>query len=211
MYLHLRTGPNPQRGLDFIPNSVPRTEALSSLLSTRERTLYPSLLVLSGRAEDLLGFHTAILDYFRKERDQRSKQQASCLRRWQCLSGNASGCQGPPGGFNTPQNYGVRSAQCFLLRPTSISFAKLAPTLYDPNGEPAMRAGSSSDTVSFQEFYKLVRPTFHGDFDVEGLLAVCKRSCVVAFTQIGIYIRTPSTSRDPVPRHAWPHRDFGMF
>ena len=26
MYLHLRTGPNPQRGLHPIPNSVPRTE-----------------------------------------------------------------------------------------------------------------------------------------------------------------------------------------
>ena len=43
LYLHLRTGPNPQWGLDPTPISVPRTKTLSSLLSTRDRTLYPNL------------------------------------------------------------------------------------------------------------------------------------------------------------------------
>ena len=43
MCLHLRKGPNPQRGLDPFPTSVPRTDTLSSLLSTRDRTLYPNL------------------------------------------------------------------------------------------------------------------------------------------------------------------------
>ena len=74
---------------------------------------------------------------------------------------------------------------------------------YDRTVEPTMRAGASSDTVSFKEFYKLVRPSFHRDFDEEDLLAVFKRSCVVVFTEVGIYIRTPGTSRDPV--HSFIH------
>ena len=73
-----------------------------------------------------------------------------------------------------------------------------------------MGEGSSSDHIDFDTFFKLVRPSFHKDFDYEDLIAVFKRSVVVVFTDRGIYIRLPGTSTAPVPRRAWPSADVGM-
>ena len=163
-------------------------------------------LLQEGRAEDLPSFQTASsLDYCRKERGRRNKPRVF-----------------DDGNFYLETPAAVKAItevsgidRKTMARYNASSYAKnqlcqACSNPYDRNGEPTMRAGASSDTVSFQEFYKLVRPSFHRDFDEEDLLAVFKRSCVVAFTEIGIYIRTPGTSRDPVPRHAWPDRDFGM-
>ena len=77
-HLHLRTGPNPQRGLDPIPNSVPSTETLSSLLSTRDRALYPNLPG-TGSVSPLLG----------KRRRKQGRRRAS-LSVLSCLSSAAS-------------------------------------------------------------------------------------------------------------------------
>ena len=55
-----------------------------------------------------------------------------------------------------------------------------------------------------------MRPSFHKDFNEEDLIAVFKRSAVVVFTEIGIYVRPPSTKKEHVKRHAWPDKDCGM-
>ena len=78
-HLHLRTGPNPQRGLDPIPNSVPRTETLSSLLSTRDRALYPNLPG-TGPVSPLLG----------KRRRKQGRRRRPSLSVLSCLSSSAS-------------------------------------------------------------------------------------------------------------------------
>ena len=90
MYLHLRTGPNPQRGLDPIPNSVPRTETLSSLLSARDRTLNPNLpgtgpvSPLSGKRQQRQG---------RRLNPVSRSSQSSVPYQSVCRSGNPDICQ----------------------------------------------------------------------------------------------------------------------
>ena len=79
MYLHLRTGPNPQRGRDLTPNSVPKTETLSSLLSTRDRALYPNLPG-TGPVSPLLG----------KRRRKQGRRRRPSLSVLSCLSSSAS-------------------------------------------------------------------------------------------------------------------------
>ncbi|CAE7658476.1 unnamed protein product [Symbiodinium sp. KB8] len=81
---------------------------------------------------------------------------------------------------------------------------------YDRSAEPALPPQTNSDTVSFEVFYKLVRPSFHKDFDEEDLMGVFKRSVMIVFTDIGIYVRSPGTHRDPIKRVAWPDKDFGV-
>ncbi|CAE7212285.1 unnamed protein product [Symbiodinium sp. CCMP2592] len=163
-------------------------------------------LLQEGRTDELPCFQTAsFLDYFRKERGRRSKPRVF-----------------DDGNFYLETPAAVKAItevsgidRKTMARYNASSYAKnqlcqACSNPYDRTGESKMRPGIASDTVSFDDFYKLVRPSFHRDFDEEDLLAVFKRSCIVAFTEIGIYIRTPGTSRDPVPRHAWPDRDCGM-
>ena len=56
-----------------------------------------------------------------------------------------------------------------------------------------MAEGIQSDLVSFEDFYKIVRPSFHKDFDEEDLMGIFKRACFVVFTEIGVYVRHPGT------------------
>ena len=81
---------------------------------------------------------------------------------------------------------------------------------YDRHQEPPMAPNVSSDGVSFDIFFNIVRPSFHRDFNEEDLSAVFKRSAVVVFTEIGIYVRPPSTKKKHMKRHAWPDKDRGM-
>ena len=74
-----------------------------------------------------------------------------------------------------------------------------------------MSPHATSDTVPCDIFFKLVRPSFHKEFDEEDMMGVFKRSVFVVFTEVGIYIRLPGTKRDPVKRHAWPEDDVGMI
>ena len=102
-----------------------------------------------------------------------------------------------------------------MARYTASSYEKnqlcqVCSNPYDRTVEPVMGEGSSSDHIDFDTFFKLVRPSFHKDFDYEDLIAVFKRSVVVVFTDRGIYIRLPGTSTAPVPRRAWPSADVGM-
>ena len=73
-----------------------------------------------------------------------------------------------------------------------------------------MAPNVSSDEVSFDIFFNIVRPSFHRDFNEEDLIAVFKRSAVVVFTEVGIYVRPPSTKKEHLKRHAWPDKDRGM-
>ena len=74
-----------------------------------------------------------------------------------------------------------------------------------------MDANSTQDTVTFEQFYKIVRPSFHRDFDEEDLVGVFKRSTFIVFTDVGMYVRVPGTDRKPVARYAWPERDIVMI
>ena len=74
---------------------------------------------------------------------------------------------------------------------------------YDRTVEPPMSPHATSDTVPFDIFFKLVRPSFHKEFDEEDLMEVFKRS---VFTEVGIYICLAQSER-----HAWPEDDVGMI
>ena len=80
----------------------------------------------------------------------------------------------------------------------------------DRSAEPKMAEGIQSDLVSFEDFYKIVRPSFHKDFDEEDFMGIFKRACFVVFTDIGVYVRHPGAIRAPVRRVAWPEDDVGM-
>ncbi|CAE7625476.1 unnamed protein product, partial [Symbiodinium pilosum] len=69
---------------------------------------------------------------------------------------------------------------------------------YDRSAEPPMATNVTSDRVDFETFYKIVRPSFHKDFNEEDLIAVFKRSSMVVFADIAIYFRLP------IKHHRWP-------
>ncbi|CAE7356601.1 unnamed protein product, partial [Symbiodinium sp. CCMP2456] len=103
-----------------------------------------------------------------------------------------------------------------MARWNAASYAKnqlcqVCSNPYDRSVEPDMPPNTNSDTIPFEVFFKLVRPSFHKDFDEEDLMAIFKRSLVVVFTEKGIYTRLPSINRDPVKRVAWPDKDIGMI
>ena len=82
---------------------------------------------------------------------------------------------------------------------------------FDDTAEPPMSNNAVSDEVNFEDFYKLVRPSFHRDFNREDLMGVFKRSVFVVFTNKGIYLRLPGTDTNPVKRISWPCVDTGMI
>ena len=67
------------------------------------------------------------------------------------------------------------------------------------------------DTVTFEQFHKIVRPSFHKDVDEEDLVGVFKRSTFIIFTNAGRHVRVQGTDRTPVPQYAWTERDIGMI
>ncbi|CAE6965865.1 unnamed protein product, partial [Symbiodinium natans] len=163
-------------------------------------------LLQEDRTQEVPGFQTAShLDYFRKERGRRTKPRVyddGNLYREQAASVKAvtevSGLD-----RKTMARWNASSYEKGQL-------CQLCSNPYDRTVEKPMSPGRESDSVTFENFYKLIRPSFHREFDEEDLLAVLKRSCVVVFTDVGIYVRTPGTTRDAIPRTAWPSEDFGL-
>ncbi|CAJ1382958.1 unnamed protein product [Effrenium voratum] len=146
------------------------------------------------------------LDYFRKEKGRRTKPRVFD-------DGNLN-LEHPAGVKAVTEVDGVDRKT--MARYNASSYAKnqlcqICSNPYDRTAEPPMDANSTQDTVTFEQFYKIVRPSFHRDFDEEDLVGVFKRSTFIVFTDVGMYVRVPGTDRKPVPRYAWPERDIGMI
>ena len=163
-------------------------------------------LLQEERADDVPSFQTSNhLDYFRKEKGRKTKPRVFD-------DGNLN-LEHPASVKAVTEVSGIDRKT--MARYTASSYEKnqlcqVCSNPYDRTVEPVMGEGSSSDHIDFDTFFKLVRPSFHMDFDYEDLIAVFKRSVVVVFTDRGIYIRLPGTSTAPVPRRAWPSADVGM-
>ena len=147
------------------------------------------------------------LDYSRKEKGRRTKPRVF-----------------DDGNLSLEHPAGVKAAvtevdgvdQNTIARYNASSHAKtqlcqICTNPYDRTAEPPMDANSTQNTVTFEQFYKIVRPSFHRDFDEEDLAGVFKRSTFIVFTDVGMHSRVPGTDRTPVPRHAWTERDIGMI
>ena len=146
------------------------------------------------------------LDYFRKQKGRRTKPRVFD-------DGNLN-LEHPAGVKAVTEVDGVDRKT--MARYNASSYAKnqlcqICSNPYDRTAEPPMDANSTQDTVIFEQFYKIVRPSFHRDFDEEDLVGVFKRSTSIVFTDVGMYVRVPGTDRKPVPRYAWPERDIGMI
>ena len=146
------------------------------------------------------------LDYFRKEKGRRTKPRVFD-------DGNLN-LEHPAGVKAVTEVDGVDRKT--MARYNASSYAKnqlcqICSNPYDRTAEPPMDANSTQDTVTFEQFYKIVRPSFHRDFDEEDLVGVFKRSTFIVFTDVGMYVRVQGTDRKPVPRYAWPERDIGMI
>ena len=96
------------------------------------------------------------------------------------------------------------------LRTRRTNSVKRAPILTIATRNPQWLRTFLRMRFSFDIFFNIVRPSFHRDFNEEDLIAVFKRSAVVVFTEVGIYVRPPSTKKEHVKRHAWPDKDRGM-
>ena len=145
------------------------------------------------------------LDYFRKEKGRRTKPRVFD-------DGNLN-LEHPASVKAVTEVSGIDRKT--MARYNASSYAKnqlcqICSNPYDRSAEPKMAEGIQSDLVSFEDFYKIVRPSFHKDFDEEDLMGIFKRACFVVFTDIGVYVRHPGTIRAPVRRVAWPEDDFGM-
>ena len=146
------------------------------------------------------------LDYFRKEKGRRTKPRVF-----------------DDGNLNLEHPAAVKAVtevpgidRKTMARWNAASYTKnqlcqVCSNPYDRSVEPDTPPNTNSDTIPFEVFFKLVRPSFHKDFDEEDLMAIFKRSLVVVFTEKGIYTRLPSINRDPVKRVAWPDKDIGMI
>ena len=67
-----------------------------------------------------------------------------------------------------------------MARYNAASYAKnqlcqICSNPYDRAAKAPMASGVASDYVPFHAFYKIVRPSFHRDFDEEDLMGVFKR------------------------------------
>ena len=145
------------------------------------------------------------LDYFRKERGRRTKPRVFD-------DGNLN-LEQPASVKAVTEVSGIDRKTMARYNASSYEknqFCQACSNPYDRHQEPPMAPKVSSDEVSFDTFFKIVRPSFHKDFNEEDLIAVFKRSAVVVFTEIGIYVRPPSTKKEHVKRHAWPDKDCGM-
>ncbi|CAE7300219.1 unnamed protein product [Symbiodinium natans] len=163
-------------------------------------------LLQKGREHEKPSFQSCNhLDYFRKERGRTTKPRVF-----------------DDGNFNLESPASVKAVtevtgfdRKTMARWNASSYEKnqlfvVCSNPYDRSAEPALPPQTNSDTVSFEVFYKLVRPSFQKDFDEEDLMGVFKRSVMIVFTDIGIYVRSPGTHRDPIKRVAWPDKDFGV-
>ena len=178
----------------------------SPIAYTLSHLLSSFWLLQEERADDVPSFQTSNhLDYFRKEKGRKTKPRVFD-------DGNLN-LEHPASVKAVTEVSGIDRKT--MARYTASSYEKnqlcqVCSNPYDRTVEPVMGEGSSSDHIDFDTFFKLVRPSFHKDFDYEDLIAVFKRSVVVVFTDRGIYIRLPGTSTAPVPRRAWPSADVGM-
>ncbi|CAE7216007.1 unnamed protein product [Symbiodinium microadriaticum] len=159
-------------------------------------------LLQKGRENETPSFQSCShLDYFRKERGRPTKPRVF-----------------DNGNFNLESPASVKAVtevtgfdKKTMARWNASSYEKnqLFVVCSNPT-KPALPPQTNSDTVSFEAFYKLVRPSFHKDFDEEDLMGVFKRSVRIVFTDMGIYVRSPGTHRDPIKRVAWRDKDFGV-
>ena len=164
-------------------------------------------LLQEDRGHEVPTFQTAShLDYFRKEKGRRTKPRVFD-------DGNLN-LESPASVKAITEVTGIDRKT--MARWNAASYAKnqlcqACSNPYDRTAEPPMPNNANSDTVSFETFYKIVRPSFHKDFDEEDLMGIFKRSVFVVVTDIGIYLRLPGTDRDPVRRMSWPEDDKGMI
>ena len=145
------------------------------------------------------------LDYFRKEKGRRTKPRVFD-------DGNLN-LEHPASVKAVTEVSGIDRKT--MARYNASSYAKnqlcqICSNPYDRDAEPPMAASMASDHVTFDTFFKIIRPSFHRDFDMEDLMGIFKRAVFVVFTDMGIYIRLPGTDRAPIQRIAWPEDDIGM-
>ncbi|CAE7362365.1 unnamed protein product [Symbiodinium sp. CCMP2592] len=177
----------------------PLSYTLSSLISAY-------WLFQEGKTDTPPMFQTCShLDYFRKEKGRKTKPRVF-----------------DDGNLNLEHPASVKAVtevsgldRKTIARWNASSYEKnqlcqICSNPYHKQIEPAMVLNTPSDFVPFQTFFNIVRPSFHKDFNDEDLMGIFKRSVVVVFTQVAIYIRLPGTQTDPVKRLAWPEGDVGM-
>ena len=166
--------------------------------------LLMSVLVMCFVAS-IQGFQTCShLDYFRKERGRRTKPRV--------LDDGNLNLEYPASVKAVTEVSGIDRKT--MARHNASSYERnqlcqICSNPYDRSAEPPMAAGVYSDLVSFEAFFKVVRPSFHREFDEEDLIGVFKRAAIIVFTEICIYIRLPGTDRKPSKRYAWPDSDHG--
>ena len=178
----------------------------SPLSYTMANLMFALWKIQENSPDDKPCFQTANhLDYFRKERGRRTKPRVFD-------DGNLN-LEQPASVKAVTEVSGIDRKTMARYNASSYEknqFCQACSNPYDRHQEPSMAPKVSSDEVSFDTFFKIVRPSFHKDFNEEDLIAVFKRSAVVVFTEIGIYVRPPSTKKEHVKRHAWPDKDCGM-
>ncbi|OLP77358.1 hypothetical protein AK812_SmicGene42585 [Symbiodinium microadriaticum] len=139
---------------------------------------------------------TSQLDYFRKEKGRRTKPRVFD-------DGNLN-LESPASVKAITEVTGIDRKT--MARWNAASYTKnqvcqACSNPYDRAAEPPMPNNANSDTVFFETFFKIVRPSFHKDFDEEDLMCIFKRAVFVVVTGIGIYLRLGNLSAFP-PQHA---------
>ena len=164
-------------------------------------------LLQEDRGHEVPSFQTSShLDYFRKEKGRRTKPRVFD-------DGNLN-LESPASVKAITEVTGIDRKT--MARWNAASYTKnqvcqACSNPYDRAAEPPMPNNANSDTVFFETFFKIVRPSFHKDFDEEDLMCIFKRAVFVVVTGIGIYLRLPGTDRDPVRRMSWPEDDKSMI